>query len=104
MNWLEATRFLMLTMDEDELRKSKLNRIMPRRRKKPGQRIEKLALTTANSLEPSTNDQTQWVWPDVVITKEEKKEVFARVVEQFVQIFCETQTYTWRGRFLSSDS
>ena len=31
--------------------------------------------------------------------RQEKKRIFAFVVERFVKLFCETQTYTWRGKF-----
>ena len=57
-----------------------------------------MGLTTENSFCPVPNDQTQWVWRTKKLTEEERKKVFAYVVERFVKIFCETQTYTWRGR------
>ena len=32
------------------------------------------------------------------LTEEEKRKVFAYVVARFVKLFCETQTYSWRGK------
>ena len=100
MNLMEATRFLVLTMSEEKIEESGLRRILPKRRKrKDGKKTRKLGLTTANSLKPVTNEQSQWEWPRVSLTEAEKREVFARVVEGLVIIFCETQTYTWRNKF-----
>ena len=63
----------------------------------PGKRVGKLGLTTSNSLKAVPNNRNQWVWPDKRVPEDVQKEIFALVVEQFVKIFCTTQTYTWRG-------
>ena len=99
MNLLEATRFLVLTMTKAEVRKSGMTKILPKRRKVPGKRIGTLGLTTENSFSPIPNNQDQWVWPSRRLTEGDRRKIFSRVVEMFVKIFCETQTYTWRGKF-----
>ena len=70
---------------------------MPTRRKEPGKRVGRLGLTTSNSLSVVPNDRSQWVWPDIWFPPGVRKEIFASVVEQVVKVFCETQTYSWRG-------
>ena len=54
---------------------------------------------TKNSLNPQTNNQEQWEWPDVNLTKDDKRLIFSKVVEGYVGIFCDTQTYTWGGKY-----
>ena len=98
MNLLEATRFLALTLTKAEIRKGGLTKVLPKRRKIPGKRTGTLGLTTENSFSATPNDMTQWVWPNRKLTQEEKRKIFSRVVEGFVKVFCETQTYTWRGK------
>ena len=98
-NMLEATRFLMLVWTEEQARASGLDGYLPRRRVLPGRRVGKLGITTSNSLKAETNNVDQWIWPEVKVNKRIKKKIFALVVEQLVKLFCNTQTYTWRGRF-----
>ena len=99
MNLLEATRFLMLMWTKEEVEGSSIKKYLPTRRVTPGKRTGKLGLTTSNSLSAAPNDQSQWVWPKVKITDKVRREIFSLVVEQLVRLFCDTQTYTWRGRF-----
>ena len=94
-NLLEATRFLALTMDEEEKKSCKFRSYLPWRRKVDGKRTGKLGLTTANSLAPKVNDQSQWVWPDVVVSEEAEKEIVVEALARMVGIFCGTQTYTF---------
>ena len=54
INLTEATLFLMLTMDQESIEESGLKKVLPRRRKKPGQKLGKLGFTTENSLRPET--------------------------------------------------
>ena len=96
-NLLEATRFLVLTMDKEELERSPLKRYLPRRRKVEGKKTGKLGLTTANSLAPAVNDMSQWEWPNVVIDSQVEKEIISEALARMVGIFCETQTYTFGG-------
>ena len=96
-NLLEATRFLVLTMDKEELERSPLKRYLPRRRKVEGKKTGKLGLTTANSLAPGVNDMSQWEWSNVVIDSQVEKEIIAEALARMVGIFCETQTYTFGG-------
>ena len=70
MNQLEATRFLMLTMNSKEIQDCGLTGVLPRRRMVPGKRTGKLGLTTENSFKPTPNDQTQWVWPSVRLDRQ----------------------------------
>ena len=37
------------------------------------------------------------------LTKKNKKEIFSKVVWKLVEIFCETQTYTWQGKFFRQE-
>ena len=97
-NLLEATRFLVLTMDKEELEKSPLKKYLPWRMKgEEGKRTGRLGLTTANSLAPAVNDQSQWEWPEVIIDKQGEKEIITEALARMVGIFCETQTYTFGG-------
>ena len=76
-----------------------LRGILPRRRQfKGGKKTRKLKLTTANTLAPEVNNQDQWSWPKVSLTKSDKKKIFSMVMACMVQIFCETQVYSWRGK------
>ena len=96
-NLLEATRFLVLTMEKEELERSPLRGYLPKRRKVEGKKTGKLGLTTANSLAPGVNDMSQWVWPDVIVESNVEKEIIAEALARMVGIFCETQTYTFGG-------
>ena len=100
MNYMDGTRFLALCMENDETEKAGLRGLLPRRRPgKDGKKTRRLKLTTENSLRPKVNDKSQWIWPSVNLSKLDKQKIFAMVVAWMVQIFCETQVYTWRGRF-----
>ena len=89
----------MLTLDEDQIEKSGLKHVLPKRRPtKGGGKARKLKLSTKNSLQPETNNQAQWEWPGVKLSDGDKRNIFAHVVMCLVQVFCETQTYSWRGR------
>lgn len=99
MNYLEATRFLALCVEKEQVAAAGLRGLLPRRRPgKDGKKTRKLKLTTANSLAPEVNNQEQWSWPKVCLTKSDKKKIFSMVVACMVQIFCETQVYSWRGK------
>ena len=92
INYMEATRFLALCLSKEEAEVAGLRGVLPTRRPgKKGKKTRKLKLTTANSLEPVVNDQTQWTWPRVNLTKSDKRKIFSMVVACMVQIFCETQ-------------
>ena len=89
VNYLEGTRFLALCMDEDQINKSGMKGLIPRRRPGiNGKKTRKLKLTTENSLRPTVNDQSQWIWPSVSLSKMDKKKIFAMVMAWMVQIFC----------------
>ena len=54
-NLLEVTRFLVLTMDEEEQKSCSSSGYLTWRREVYGKRTGKLGLTTANSLAPKVN-------------------------------------------------
>ena len=98
INYMEATRFLALCLDKDQIKTEGLRGLLPvRRPSKKGGKTRELKLTTANSLGPSVNDQKQWKWSKVNLSTKDKKKIFGMVTACLVQIFCETQVYTWRG-------
>ena len=102
MNLLEATRFLVLTWPKDRVETSEIKRYLPVRKQVEGKKIGTLGLTTKNSLGATPNDQSQWTWPKVKVPTKIKKKIFSYVVEEYVKIFYETQTYTWGGGNLPS--
>ena len=85
-------------MDEGERKSCSFRSYLPWRRKVEGKRTGKLGLTTANSLAPKVNDQSQWVWPDVVVSEEAEKAIVVEALARMVGIFCGTQTYTFGGK------
>ena len=85
-------------MDEGERKSCSFRSNLPWRRKVERKRTGKLGLTTANSLAPKVNDQSQWVWPNVVVDEEAKKEIVVEALARMVGIFCGTQTYTFGGK------
>ena len=84
INLTEATLFLMLTMDQESIEESGLKKTLPRRRKTKGGRDGKrLKLTTMNSLAPTTNDQSQWEWPEKKLDEATKRKIFGKSCGKF---------------------
>ena len=51
-----------------------------------GKRTGKLGLTTANSLAPKVNDQSQWEWPDVVVDEEAERAIIVEALARMVEL------------------
>ena len=93
-----ASMLLVLTQSKEQVQEREVREYLPTRRKIPGKRTGRLGLTTENSVNAVPNDQTQWKWPSKKMTEGARKKIFALVVEQLIKLFCESQTYTWRGQ------
>ena len=69
MNLCEATKLLVLVWSKEQQKESEISKYLLVRRVIPGKRNGKLGLTTTISLGGVPNDKSQWVWPNVRISK-----------------------------------
>ena len=72
IDYLEAARFVALNWSGDKCRRSKLSRILPTRRCKTGPRP---GVRGVGPMGAARGDQDQWVFPPVVLTTEERREL-----------------------------
>ena len=78
VNYLEAVRYIALNWTEEKCRSSKLRRILPWRRKSNGSRP---GVRGAGPKGPLVGDQEQWVFPRVVLSKQDKLEIIGTVLD-----------------------
>ena len=79
VDYLEAARYVALNWDKNTCLKSSLARILPRRR---GSRGTRPGITGTGPRGKERGDQEQWIFPHVVLTPVEKKELIATVVTE----------------------
>ena len=94
LEYMEGARMVALNKSEDWIRKEGLSRIIPRRRKRQGTR------PGPTGKDPRSRDigsQEQWIFPDIVLTEDEKRRILAAVVRVAVEILFSTHLYTFGG-------
>ena len=74
---MEAVQYIALNWSEDQCRSSRLHRVLPWRRKKQGSRP---GIRGAGPRGPEKGDTDQWIFPKVVLTKEDKLEIIGTVL------------------------
>jgi hypothetical protein len=78
LDYIEATRYIVLNWTEEQCSQSKLRRILPKRRSNRGTRP---GVRGTGPSGPSTGDQEQWRWnPNLKLKEAEKREIVARVI------------------------
>ena len=92
---LEGCRYIALNWDANECRRSKLRRILPVRRARTGVRP---GVRGAGPLGPEIHDQEQWMFPEVVVTDEERKEVIATVISIATKELFSNHLYTFANK------
>ena len=97
VNYKEAARYIVLESSEAEVRTSKLRRVLPARKFKKGTR-PKIAGPGPRGPEKVDDEEDQWVFPPVQLTKMEKKELVATVVQVAVKAIFRTHMYQFGGR------
>jgi hypothetical protein len=95
INWKEAVRYLALGRDEVWCRSSKLRRVLPWRKSNKGSRP---GLRGVGPLGAEVNDEKQWNFPDVELTKLEKKMIMSEVLRLSIELMFTTHIYSFGGR------
>ena len=95
VNYLEASRYVAMELSETEIRMGKLGRILPKRKFKKG---TKPTVTGPVAAGPSVDDDSQWVFPKVEMTEQEKKLLLATVVQIGVRTVFGTHLYQFGGK------
>ena len=96
IDYMEAARYVALNWDEVKCRKSKLRKILPRRRGKTGTRP---GIKGAGPRGRLRGDQEQWIFdPKAKLTDDIKKELLATVVEIVTEQLFKHHYYTFGGQ------
>ena len=95
VDYLEMARYVALNWSEDQCRRSKLGRILPRRRKNQGSRP---GLRGEGPLGAERGDQEQWVFQKVRLRREEKRLLVATVLELAATAMFSHHYYEFGGR------
>ena len=96
IDYMEAARYVALNWDEEKCRKSKLRKILPRRRGKTGARP---GIKGAGPRGRLRGDQEQWIFdPKAKLTDDIKKELLATVVEIVTEQLFKHHYYTFGGQ------
>ena len=72
-----------------------MDKIIPKRRNKGGTAP---GVTGKDPRSGDVGSQEQWIFPNVVLTKEDKKRILAAVIRVAVEVLFETHLYTFGGR------
>ena len=96
IDYMEAARYVALNWEEEKCRKSKLRKILPRRRGKTGARP---GIKGAGPRGRLRGDQEQWIFdPKAKLTDDIKKELLATVVEIVTEQLFKHHYYTFGGQ------
>ena len=95
-NWKEGVRYLALCRGYKWCKASPLRRVLPDRRFAHGSWP---GVTGAGLLGPHSNDEDQWVFPNVELTELEKKTIMAEVMRLSVEVSFTTHVYPFKGAF-----
>ena len=92
---MEGARYLALNWSEEQVRASSLRRVIPRRRSKNGTRP---GIRGEGPRGRETGDQEQWIFSNVVFTKEEEEQLIIEVLKIAVRALFTKHFYTFGGR------
>ena len=95
VDYLECSRYVALNWSNEKRRRSSLRRILPWRRKTQGTRP---GIKGSGPRGRWRGDTEQWVFPRVVLTELEKKELVATVVEILVDAMFTKHYYTFGNK------
>ena len=95
MDYLECARYVALNWSHEKCRASRLRRILPWRRKSRGSRP---GMKGDGPRGKYRGDTEQWIFPRVVLTDEEKKELVATVVQIMTEALFRNHFYTFGGK------
>ena len=95
MDYLECSRYVALNWNHEKCRASSLRRILPWRRKIRGSRPGMKGCGPRGKLR---GDTEQWVFPRVVLTETEKKDLVATVVQIMTEALFENHFYTFGNK------
>ena len=102
LDYIEATRYIVLNWTEEQCAQSKLRRVLPKRRSNKGTRP---GVRGTGPSGPSTGDQEQWRWnPNLKLKEAEKREIVARVIQIAVSVMLRTHVYTFGGQLYRQTS
>ena len=96
VNYQEGCRYIALTSTAQECRLGPLKRVLPIRRHNSGTRP---GVTGTGPAGATTGDQEQWEFPNVELTKLEKRMIVARVMYTAVMALFRKHTYTFGGKY-----
>ena len=94
VDYLEAARYVALNWDKATCQRSSLARILPRRRGTTGTRP---GVTGSGPRGKERGDQEQWIFPHVVLTQTEKRDLIATVVEIITENLFKKHYYSFGG-------
>ena len=94
VDYLEATRHIVLNLSSEECRRSILRRVLPWRR---GRRGTKPGITGAGPL-GQRGDQEQWEFPQITLKDWEKREILATVLRIATRTMFTKHYYSFGGR------
>ena len=95
VDYMEAVRYLALNWDAETCRRSHLRRILPTRR---GRRGNRPGVKGPGPRGKVKGDQEQWLFPTVVLTEKEKREVIAEVVALATKAMFNHHYYRFGGK------
>ena len=96
VDYLEATRYLVLNWSEEECRMSSLRRVLPHRR---GRRGTRPGMRGAGPRGKQRGDQEQWEFRnDIILEEGEKKQILAEVIKLAVLAMFKKHYYSFGGK------
>jgi hypothetical protein len=95
VNYQEGARYIVLTSTEQECRLGPLRRVLQWRRFLHGTRP---GVTGAGPAGHEVGDQEQWEFPNVQLTKREKRMIIAKTMHTSVLTLFKTHCYTFGGK------
>ena len=95
VNYMEACRYIALNWTEERCRSSKLRKILPWRRKNHGSRP---GVRGVGPKGPEVGDNEQWIFPKVVLSKEDKLEIIGTVLDIATTAMFSHHYYSFGGR------
>ena len=95
LDYLEGARLITLNRSATYCREHVLSRVLPVRRCRTGSRP---SVSGKGPLGEERGDQKQWLFPSVVLTKEEKRGILAEVMKIVSELMFETHLYTFNGK------
>ena len=95
INYMEACRYIALNWTEEQCRSSKLRKILPWRRKNNGSRP---GIRGVGPKGPDVGDVEQWIFPRTVLSKQDKLEIIATVLDIATTAMFSHHFYSFGGK------